>query len=501
MSNQKILYIGNETEDTDHKVFQLAQEHNTINHGLVFDKSFVPTQAGYYHTTVADISPGGIAHLASKFSQVIMLDQSKESYPHWKSFIGTFRLMYDLEQTGHTVVYRENECNKDISYWHDKLRENKSICFYPFLGLIDNLGSNGICPKNVDNFTKITSTEDWRTNVKYNDMREKMLRGEPITEWCQDCYQQESFGQESTRQFETLEWTTRLDFKSISDFKKITAPAYYEIRPSNKCNVMCRTCDNVRSHLIEKEWKTIKVPLIFYEPGNIIYDQIDFAQVKRIYVGGGEPTVMTEFYDFLSRCIADGHTNFELVIGTNGMKFSNKIINLISKFSDVCFSVSFDGYKKVGDYVRWGTDFDTVANNARMLLDQGHKVGLQTVFSMYNITRMHEIFEFYDQEFPNSSLLIQYASFDKDIMTPYNHPCREMVIDSMQRCTQTQVYYSNGRSCKTQVDATINWYKNEYKLDVDKLKKFYEFNDKLDKSRGSHLADYIPELAQARSMI
>jgi hypothetical protein len=49
--------------------------------------------------------------------------------------------------------------------------------------------------------------------------------------------------------------------------------------------------------------------------------------------------------------------------------------------------------------------------------------------------------------------------------------------------------------------ATINWYTNEYHLDVDKLKKFYEFNDKLDQSRGSRLADYIPELAQARSMI
>ena len=71
----------------------------------------------------------------------------------------------------------------------------------------------------------------------------------------------------------------------------------------------------------------------------------------------------------------------------------------------------------------------------------------------------------------------------------------------MKRCTQTQVYYSNGRSCKTQVDAMLDWYTNQYQLDVDKLKKFYEFNDKLDQSRGSRLVDYIPELAQARSMI
>jgi pyruvate-formate lyase-activating enzyme len=264
---------------------------------------------------------------------------------------------------------------------------------------------------------------------------------------------------------------------------------------------MCRTCDNVRSHLIEKEWKTINIPLWHYQQANITFEHVDFDTVKRIYVGGGEPTVMTEFYDFLTKCIAHGHTDFELVIGTNGMKFSDKIMKLFSKFTDVCFSVSFDGYKKVGDYIRWGSDFDTVTKNTHMLLDHGHKVGLQTVFSVYNATRMHEIFEFYDQEFPTASLLVQYAGFADDMMNPYNHPCPDLVIDSMKRCTQTQVYYSNGRSCKTQVDAMLDWYTNQYQLDANKLNKFYEFNDKLDKSRGSLLADYIPELAQARSMI
>jgi sulfatase maturation enzyme AslB (radical SAM superfamily) len=501
MFNQKILCIGNETEDTDHRVSQLAADNNTVNHGLIMRSTFVASDPGYYHATVTDIPPGAIAHIALNFDQIIMLDQPKESYPHWKSFVGTFRLMHDLEQTGHNVVYRDNECNKNIGYWHNMLRENKSICFYPFLGLIDNLGSTGVCPKNVDAFTQVGNIKDWQTNAKYNAIREKMLRGEAVTEWCNDCYRQESFGQESTRQFETLEWTTRLDFTSVADFCKIDAPAYYELRPNNKCNIMCRTCDNARSHLIEQEWKTINIPLLHYTPSNIGFDQVDFDAVKRVYVGGGEPTVMAEFYDFLTRCIAQGHTDFELVIGTNGMKFSDKIMRLFSHFSDVCFSISFDGYKKVGDYIRWGSDFDTVTANAHMLLDRGHKVGLQTVFSVYNATRMHEIFEFYDREFPNSSSLVQFANFAEDIMNPYNHPCPDLVIDSMKRCTQTQVYYSNGRSCKTQVDAMLDWYTNRYQLNVDKLKKFYEFNDQLDKSRGSLLADYIPELAQARSMI
>jgi sulfatase maturation enzyme AslB (radical SAM superfamily) len=499
--NQKILCVGNETEDTDIKVNQLSQDHNTVNHGVITDTVVVPVHPGYYHTTLADIQPGGIAHIAKNFDEIIMLDQSPESYPHWKSFVGTFRLMYDLEQTGNKVTYRNNEGNKVISYWHDLLRENKSVCFYPFLGLIDNLTSAGVCPKNFDPFTDINSIHDWQVDAKYNVIRNKMLRGELVNEWCEDCYSQESLGQESTRQFETLEWMSRLNFKSINDLADVESPAYYEIRPNNKCNVMCRTCDNARSHLIEKEWKTINIPLLHYKDGNIKFEHVDFNTVKRIYVGGGEPTVMAEFYDFLTKCIKQNRTDFELVIGTNGMKFSDKIMGLFSHFSDVCFSVSFDGYKKVGDYIRWGTDFDTVVKNSHMLLAQGHKVSLQTVFSIYNSTRMHEIFEFYDREFPTSSLLVQYAGFEEDIMNPYNNPCREMVIESMYKCMQTKVYYSNGRSCKTQVDAMLDWYENNYQFDVNKLKKFFEFNDKIDRQRNSLLGNYIPELEQARHLI
>ena len=328
-----------------------------------------------------------------------------------------------------------------------------------------------------------------------------MLKGELVTEWCEDCYYQERFGQESTRQFETLEWMAMLDYGSINDLSNVRSPAYYEIRPNNKCNVMCRTCDNARSHLIEKEWKKIDIPLKHYKKGNIQFQHVDFDTAKRIYVGGGEPTVMAEFYEFLTNCIENKKTDFELVIGTNGMKFSNKIMELFSHFTDVCFSISFDGYKKVGDYIRWGTDFDTVTKNAHMLLSQGHKISLQTVFSVYNSTRMHEIFEFYDREFPNASLLVQYGGFDDDIMNPYNNPCRDMVIESMYRCMETKVYYSNGRSCKTQIDAMLEWYKNNYQLDIDKLKKFYKFNDKIDQQRNSLLRDYIPELEQARYLI
>jgi organic radical activating enzyme len=410
--------------------------------------------------------------------------------------------MYDLDLNGNNVVYRNNTNAQQFMYWRNFLKENKSFCFYPFLALVDNIDSTCICPKSRKVITQLKDITNWHTDPDYGKLREKMIAGELNPEHCSDCYAREAEGQESTRQYETLEWTERIHATSIDDFISVKTPMYYEIRPSNKCNIMCRTCDDGHSHLIEKEWKKYgEIPLVEWRFTNTVWDKIDFTNIEKIYVGGGEPTIITEFYDFLRKCIAEGKTDFELAIGTNGMKFSNTLVELLDQFSKVVLSFSYDGYKKVNDYIRWGSDFDTVVANAQMLQSRGHKIALQSVFSMYSITRMYEVFEFYDREYPMSGLLVQVGAGQDDTFMPFNHPCPDLVLESMQRCQQTKTYYANGRSIKSMIDLIIDHYsKPDYKVDVELLRKFYEFNDKLDRYRNSQLDDYIPELAEARQL-
>ena len=136
MIMHKILVIGNETRDTDDKVTALANESNSINHGLVSDSNFVPKDSGYYHTTVVDIDPGDIANLAKYFDTVMMLDQDPSSYPHFKSLVTTLRLMYDLESVGINTVYRNNASAKKLLYWRNLLKENKSFCFLRRISII-----------------------------------------------------------------------------------------------------------------------------------------------------------------------------------------------------------------------------------------------------------------------------------------------------------------------------------------------------------------------------
>jgi hypothetical protein len=54
---------------------------------------------------------------------------------------------------------------------------------------------------------------------------------------------------------------------------------------------------------------------------------------------------------------------------------------------------------------------------------------------------------------------------------------------------------------KSLVDGLISHYRSDTGVDQEKLKLFFEFNDKLDNSRNIKLADYIPELEQFRKTV
>lgn len=502
MFDKKILCIGNETSTTDQMVGNLASQHGAINHGLIVSvDNMCLDQPGYYHTSIVDVSPGDIVvELAPQFDQIIMLDQDRDSYPHWKSFVNTFRLMLKLEEKGYNTNFQNNKGNQTIIYWRNLLKNNKSLCLYPFINLINDYGSAVQCQKVSTPVTKIESITDWSTDPAFATIRNNMLAGLQMPEKCQICYEREETGEESARQFESLEWAMELGLSNKQDLKNIKSPVLYEIRPSNKCNIMCRMCDGDHSHLIQKENEEIGFASSTRPPmQDFPYDKIDFDTVKRIYWAGGEPTVMPEFYAFLRRSIEQKQTDFYLSIGTNGQKISDLLLDLLKEFPCVNFSISFDGYGKINDYIRWGSDFDVIRTNCYKILEQGHQLSFQTVFSMYNATRIHEVYEFYDREFPGCNTLVQPASQIDGYLGPWHNPLRKQVLESMHRCRETKIYHNSGRNTNDLVEEVMARFEN---CDYDPaiLRQFFEYNDALDQARGSRLVDYIPELEQARAL-
>jgi len=502
----KVLFLGNNDESTDQTVSQLAMQHGTINHGLILESTFVPDKSGYYHTTVVDISWGGLLELAQRFDCIVMLDQEQHTWSHVKCMQATCKLMLKLEQSGKDTVFRDNKNIKKLLYWIDLVyNKNSSICIYPWINLNNDGPKLKLCTRDRSSVTTVDMLQDWKTDAGYGRIRNAMLEGKRLPENCAVCYQYEDLGMESYRQFETIDWITKLDIETEQDLHSITHPYFYEISTGNHCNIKCRGCQPAYSEPIGIEFKkfNIKPPQdISWHVQNYSMNLIDIDKLDKtssVYFQGGEPSIMPEVRDFMRACIAKNKTDFFLTMCTNGVKFTQEFLDLISHFPNTNFSFSIDGYDKVNDYWRSGSQWKRVIANAHHMQSLGHSVSINTVPGIYNVTNMHLLFEFLDAEFPMSAIYMQVNYLPWQ--SAYNHPMADLVIESMKKCQKTSLYHSNGKSCKTSIDSILDHYSNNPVCDLQHLKTFFDYNDQLDQARGTKLKDYIPELELARSYI
>jgi sulfatase maturation enzyme AslB (radical SAM superfamily) len=505
-SKSKILILGNNDESTDHAVSQLAIQHGTSNHGLITDAKFIPDLPGFYHTTVSDIAWSNLLALAMKFDTIVMLDQAQDQWSHWKCMQATCKLMMKLEQSGKHTIFRDNANVKKILYWTDLVyNKNSSLCIYPWINF-NNTGSNlKLCARDLSTVTTLDKLQDWATDPGYVSIRQSMLQGTRIPNHCKTCYRYEDLGMESYRQFETIDWVTRLQIETVEDLQNITRPFFYEVSHGNHCNIKCRGCEPAYSEPIAIEFKkhNIQPPVPFNQDSNFYsIDRIDIDTLDHkssVYFQGGEPTIMPEVREFMQTCIEKNKTDFFLTMCTNGVKITQEFIDLIGHFPNTNFSFSIDGYDRVNDYWRSGSSWSKVIANAHLLESLGHSISINTVPGIYNVTNMHLLFEFLDREFPMTAIYMQVNYLPWQ--SAYNHPHADLVIESMKKCQQTSVYHSNGKSCKTSIDSILQHYSNNPVCDLQQLKNFFDYNDQLDQARGTELKDYIPELEAARKFI
>jgi len=507
MFDQKILCLGTNSLVTDTLVNKLALKNNTVNHGLILSDDFIPSHLGYYHTSIVDLSAGNIINLSKKFSSVILLDQPIEEWSHETVLQSTVALMIELDRSGIPTEYKNNKNLKNINYWNDLVIKNKSFCIHPWILMTEENGKNVLCPRSSklvsDNpLTKIS----WQTDSEYQQIRQQMLEGILMPDRCTVCYDYERKGIESYRQFETKEWANRLHLNSVEDLKNITAPYFYNVRISNKCNLMCRSCNPSFSNLIAKEAKKFNIAYSYnsqdqeYKYSRLDHIKIDSLTPKtRVYLTGGEPTVMSEVYEWMEKCVAARRTDFNFTLGSNGQKLNNRFLELIKHFTNLNFSISLDGYGRINDYWRWGSDFNTIIKNMQILKNQGHNININCVPGIYNVTNLHLLLEFLDQNFPLVTIYMQ-LNYRKS-QSAFNHPNTELVLKSLEKCKNTAVYHANGKSNKTTIDSLFEYYNNNPTPDLASLKKFFDYNDQLDQVRNVRLADYIPELEECRKYL
>lgn len=506
----RILCLGNNTETTDRMTRDLANASQMQCHGILSEldqpfESLDYSKDGYYHTTVVDIQPGNLKELMTHFDKVVMLNQPISEWNHPNEFYNTIKLM---KSTTTAVDFLNTDEVKPAELFEDLLKNNKSFCIFPFMQLHTTYDYSQLCCRSTKPVVKLKDLKDFSTDPTYQRIRSSMLKGEMLPEYCQACYQRESHGIVSARLSETTEWVYRLGIKNFDDLTNIKTPAFYDIRPSNKCNLTCRICNPNDSHLIEKEYKKLKLIDPNKDIKNVMLtstvdrhqkdslDLVEFDNIKKLLIAGGEPTIMPEFFLFLEKCIATGNVDFEVNVTTNGTNLSNRLKKLVKQFNDFSWVFSIDGYDKLNYYTRYPSNWSKIVENWNYHRSQRNPVTVNTTISIYNIDTLDVLFGWIDREFPNTLINCVLLS-DPVYLAPTLFPDRDAVLHSLERTTKTDCY-KNNEILATTINLLYQKFETRVNTNSVLLKEFFKFNDLLDKHRKVYLKDYVPNLDRYR---
>ena len=375
----------------------------------------------------------------------------------------------------------------------DQLTKNKSFCIMPFIHLyINEYNQLGPCCLGTPIKTH-SQNFDFYDDKDLARIRQAMQAGIRVKE-CSSCYEVEDHGADSGRIRNTTDWAVKLKATDLNQTE--TRLRYYDIRNDNLCNLACRTCHPGASTQLEKEYKELKWKVKPNSTEFKLSETIDYDTVECVYVAGGEPTLMPEFAKFLTTAIEKNRTDIALTIITNTTNVNKNILNLLSNFRNISFTLSLDGYGPVNRYIRWPSDWDTIVKNIEKLKTITDNISVNVTVSIYNITKLYELVCFLESALPEPpTILLNQAAGAYNV--PFNFPDKELAVSRLELLKNTKSYHKES-FFKEKVDYFIDMTTNALAMNNKDLAGFFQYNDALDNLRGVRLIDYIPELDACR---
>jgi MoaA/NifB/PqqE/SkfB family radical SAM enzyme len=148
------------------------------------------------------------------------------------------------------------------------------------------------------------------------------------------------------------------------------------------CNLRCKMCPvvNRAPHSLSREQAM---------------DIAEFAssrKVAQVVVGGGEPTLMAYFWEFMDALAQGG---VEIWLLTNAYRLTPEQIDRLAAYPKFLANVSVDGVGPVHDAIRGAGTFDATTGNIQRMLDRGCRVAVNTVIQRSNFRTVPEIHDWF----------------------------------------------------------------------------------------------------------
>lgn len=395
------------------------------------------------------------------------------------------------------------------------LKTNPSFCMLPWIHIYaDPVGQVMPCciAQTVVGSSIDSSLMDLVNSTEMKKLRVDMLEGRKNAA-CAACHVHESQGITSSRQnwnrrFERYfsQAVTNTDANgNLREFKM----AYFDFRFSNICNFKCRTCGAPFSTQWEQEDIKRNLPYARIYPKNndkrILNEIIaHIPHMEQAYFAGGEPLITEEHYILLEEMIKQNRTDIKLNYNSNisNLKFKGKdLLELWRQFKHpIDMSASIDHYGERAEYIRSGTEWNTVENNLRRLAQIDHvNLSLNSVISIFNYVSFDKFYHYLIESELYSPKSFTFSIYP--MVSPFHLTSQVLPKEVKERGTAAMnklvdlmksKEFSNNQIM--QVENAINWTNAADSWDTfkDYFKK--EVNE-IDTVRGEDFTKVFPELA------
>jgi MoaA/NifB/PqqE/SkfB family radical SAM enzyme len=288
---------------------------------------------------------------------------------------------------------------------------NRHFCPIPWTGLMYNFDGNvKNCIRSSEPIGNIQDRpiEEIVNNIKNVHTRFNMVINEPGTR-CSPCYDLEK----EKNSFEII--SDRVFY--LKELKKVSLTTYSEpttfdlntvdVRWSNLCNFSCVYCGPEFSSKWAGELKIdIKTPSDIKKESFKKYIFDHAAQLKHVYLAGGEPLLMKENLEFLE-LLREKNPGVNLRINTNLSKVDTRIFDLICTFKNVHWTISVESMEAEYEYIRYGGKWIDFLDNLTVIQKLKHKVSFNMLHFVLNYLSIFECIDFFKKlGFHNNSFVI-----------------------------------------------------------------------------------------------
>lgn len=368
----------------------------------------------------------------------------------------------------------------------------KNFCSFPFTGIYGQ--QHGLkkyrpcCEWQGEFKQKYSSAEEIWNSAEYRRVR-RAFNNRQMPNECIVCVKDEQQGIESMRQWHNKEYRKEADYYYNNQKVVIDSPIYWDMRPSNYCNLECVMCNPENSSAIssridtwlktfkltDKETSVLNSPIgEINEDSYYEFMKSNVEHVKEILFAGGEPFLMPQVLHLLEWLTENKHSqNIRLRILTNGTVFRSKWMDMLKSFKSLTLLISLDGVEEVVEYARYPNKWSTLEKNVLRFSELNKQpncsVELNPCVHIMNFVGLHRLFSFAKENNLNiAPTLVWQAQGYKD----YLHISRvkpDILEEEIQKCKLVLEGWGKSKDAKSFINSigTIEFTKGEHNTEFN----------------------------------